>query len=135
VVLSINGVAIEGFGETDAVSVEVDEDSWVKSYGADGEAVRSRTNADGARFTVTLRQTAEANAILQAALLVDQLTGSGVFAISIFDPSVGEEVFAEEAWIVKSPTKSWAKAVGDRQWMIDCAVLREVRLTALPLPF
>lgn len=125
---SVAGIPIQGGGENDFLSIERDEDAFTKVIGADGEAVRSKTNNLGGRVMLTLRVTSPINGILQGMALIDEETGAVVVPLNILVPANGLEIFAEESWLLRMPNIPLGKTVGEVQWTFDCAALRQVRL-------
>jgi len=129
VAISINGIEMTGFGENDAITVEYAEQAWQTVVGADGEVTRSRTNNELARATLTLMQTAVANAALQAAVFADKEFGTNIFAFSLEDLQRSEVLFGSDCYIEQSPTKAFNKAAAERVWVIVIPVLNESPLS------
>lgn len=128
-VLTVNGIRIEGFGVTDAIMIARDEDSFTKTVGADGEVTKSSTNNDSGTITITLMQNAFANGALELALLLDELTGDITFPVVVADPlRTGWEIVGTECWIKKPPDIPFNKAVGELTWVLDVAHLTPARL-------
>jgi hypothetical protein len=115
------GVPISGFADGTFLSVENNEDAYSLQVGTDGEAPRSRTNNNSARFTITLQQGSLGNAILSGLHTADKLApgGVGCFPVLVKDLG-GTSLYAcEKAWIVKRPGAEFGRESGSREWIIE----------------
>lgn len=119
----VAGVRIEGGGETDFLTIARDEDAFAKTAGADGEVTRSKTNNMGGSFTFNLMQNSRANALMQTALGIDEITGDVVFPVVVADLRTGYLFYAEECWVRGQGEVPFNKAVGEIPWIIDCSDL------------
>lgn len=120
--ITINGVPIEGFGETDAISFAPNSNVFENTVGADGENTRSATNDRSQEATLTLMQTSPSLGLLYDLLNLAQngLPGD-IFALYINDLNNREEVVVEQAWIEREADQAFGKAAGERAWTIRCA--------------
>lgn len=119
VVVVVNSVILSGFGDTDKVSVERNEDSFTLQMGTDGEGTRSATNNRSGRFTITLQQSSPANAALAALALIDEKTKAGAFKIEVKDFNFGESYTANTAWFVKPPVGGFGVESSNREWVVE----------------
>ncbi len=122
----VAGIPIEG-GFADGAFIEVvqESDDFVEVVGADGDVTRSKSNDRRATITISLMQSAEANALLSALSTLDVNTsnGAGVGPMLIKD-NQGTTVFsAEKSWIAKGPDAAFDKTAGARAWKIRVAKL------------
>ena len=116
VVLVLDGFRIEGFGDTDdAVQVEVDEDNWTLTNGADGSVMRHRVLQSSAMVTITLLYGSRSNAILQ-----ELLNSERKFALSFRDTRGGYLLESPDAYVVRRPNQSIGRAAADVEWQIQC---------------
>ena len=121
--ISISGVNISGFGETDVVNITRDENKFVKSTGADGRTSRSHNESDSGVIEITLHQTSGANDLLSAWHATDVATLNGELSIVIEDLNGTSKFVAEDAWIQKPAETGFGKEFTDRVWTIDCGEL------------
>jgi hypothetical protein len=121
------GAALKGL-----ISVKVarDEDSFTKQVGASGEVARARNKNRTGKVTFTVMQTSQANDIFSAAQQIDEgriaagVTGSGYGALEGRDPNGTTVVSAATAWVMKPADAEFAKELGQREWVLDCAELQ-----------
>jgi hypothetical protein len=118
-------IAISGYAEDSAVTVEHDEDDWELAVGVDGEGTRSKSSNLSATITVALMQSAAVNDLLSAERLLDINTpgGTGGKELIIKDNS-GTSLFqAETAWIQKAPTGEFNRSPNAREWVFRTDLL------------
>ena len=121
-VLTVAGQRIEGFGDTDIVSVTLDEPKFVKYIGADGQVSRSFNPASSGRFTITLAQTSSANQILSAILLADVAdnTGNLVVPVTLRDLNSSDTFYiGTNCWVENMPESNFGKEIDTREWVLD----------------
>ncbi len=122
----VAGIPIEG-GFADGAFIEVvqEADDFIEVVGADGDVTRSKTNDRRATITITLMQSAEANALLSALSTLDVNTsnGAGVGPMLIKDNQGTSKFTAEKSWISKPPDAAFDKTAGPRAWKIRVAKL------------
>lgn len=128
VILTWGPYRIRGFMPDSEIQVELDEDTFTKETGADGEVARSQSNAEGGVVTVMLQQTSPSNDDLSEAALLDRKNGDEVWPLQIDDLNGNSLVFAEEAWIMKPANGTWGKAYTGREWRFDCAQMTEYHI-------
>jgi hypothetical protein len=122
VTCSFAGLIINsGFGEGGAIKLEQQDPDFVNKVGSDGTVARSKTNKRLTKVTITLLQTAKANAALSTLNNVDRAAsnGAGVAPILIRDRQ-GLSVFAGgEAWIEGPPQSvEYGTEATDREWVL-----------------
>ena len=115
----VAGVPVSGFGDGDFITVERDEDAFTKQVGTDGEVTRSKSNNKTGTATLTLMQTSAANALLSALAALDELSGDGVGPFQLKDNSGNTIHAAQNSWVRKMPSSTWAREAGPREWVID----------------
>ena len=114
---------LDGFGESDMVTITRDEGRWVKSVGADGRVSRSFVASTAGTVAITLMQTSEANETLTLLLKTDELTLKGQIPLIIQDTLGGSTYSATEAWLMGPPEVSYGKEIAEYTWTFDCADL------------
>lgn len=119
VVIIFKGETLEGFGETDVIEIEQDEDAYTKQIGADGHGTRSKTNNEAGFATLKLAQTSLANDKLSAIAELDRLGGNGVGAFLVNDLSGTSLHTAQTAWIRKKANAAYSRDAGEREWIFD----------------
>lgn len=127
--VNVLGVTINsGYGEGEVIKIEFAEDQFVTKRGADGEVTRSKTYCGEATITLTLMQTASANALLSAVHQVDLAghNGAGVGVFGIKDLGGATTYFASKAWIAGPPNPTYGREATHRDWKIMCADLKGV---------
>lgn len=113
VVVIAGGIAISGFADGEAISIERASEDFTTYVGNDGETTRAATNNGLARATITLAQSSESNQYLTGLLL-----GKSVFPVMIKDQNGGSIYASEQAYIERQPTASFARDVGTREWIL-----------------
>ena len=126
-IISIAGTQITGFGDSDMLTVSLDEDKFVKYTSVDGEVSRSFNVPDTGRFVLTLNQTSQANSTLSGLLTADVFdnTGNLTFPVAIRDQnSEGTFYLGTDCWVVGMPESGFGKEIGTREWVIDASKIR-----------
>lgn len=125
VVCTIGGVAISGYGESDAVAFEWDADLVEVTKTADGRPLYSRNNDRGCVCTITLSQTSRAYALLSGLLEAQHGDNSGLapnvivpLPFFLLDPVTGDNVTSETAVFLNRPAPSKGKTVGEVQFRV-----------------
>jgi hypothetical protein len=123
VVCTVSGVAISGYGETDAITLEWDEDVNAVTVTADGLHIYSRNNNRGMTVTVTLNQKSRAYPLLSQ--IFEGQTGDNIgiapplllpCPFMLIDPSNGDTYASLDCVFLTRPAPSKGKAVGDVQF-------------------
>lgn len=112
-------IKMSGFAEDAAIKFEHDDDDWSLKIGVDGEGTRSRTSINSATITVSLMQSSEVNALLDAARELDNYTpgGTGGAPLLIKDLSGTTLLACETAWIQKAPGTELNREASTREWI------------------
>ena len=114
VAIIVGGFNITGFADGSFVSVERNADAFALYVGTDGEGTRAKTNNKSGRFTFTLSQSSDSNAILSGIAAADELKNAGVVPVLVKDGSGASLYAAETAWIVKQPAAEFGREIGSR---------------------
>lgn len=110
---------ITGFAEgDDAISIEFLQEDWQLTIGADGEGTRAKSNNHGARVTLKLMQTSDANDLMNAYYQSDKLSNSGLFPFLLKDNNGRELHVAEQMFIEKRPDPTHGQNVNEREWVL-----------------
>ncbi len=122
VLITVDGIPLEGIGPDTFVSIEVPE-AWTSASSGDGKLVaRAETNEAMTSLTITLAQGSASNQTLTNLYNLDKTTEGGrVFSILITDTNGGDEFFAEKAWISKPANLDFGKETGTREWSLQAA--------------
>jgi hypothetical protein len=119
VAIIVGGFNITGFADGSFVSVERNADAFALYVGTDGEGTRAKTNNKSGRFTFTLSQSSDSNAILSGIAAADELKNAGVVPVLVKDGSGASLYAAETAWIVKQPAAEFGREIGSREWILE----------------
>lgn len=121
--LSIGGLVIEGFGDSDAISFAPGADIHTKFTSADGQVMVSAENDPSIDVTITVNQKSSAQAILLAiwrAQDTAERAGLQIPATPFFfkDPSSGDQYSDQNAVVMALPESSFGKEIQTREWKI-----------------
>lgn len=124
-IFTVGGRRIQGFGESDAVTIAFDEQSFTKKYHADGPITRNRTNARGGTFTVTVAQT---NTAVHRYFeeIANRPNPLDVVPIGFTALNSGESWIAGQCWLQKPADASFNKEDSDRVYVFDTGTIRKV---------
>ena len=120
------GIPVDsGYGEGECIKVEWDEEDFTDKKGADGEMTRSKTYNGAASITITLMQTASANALFSALSLVDRKAknGAGVGPMLLRDRGGATIYGASKSWIAARPSPTFGREATHRDWKFRCSDL------------
>jgi hypothetical protein len=120
------GVPIKkGYADGEFIKVARDTDAFTDVAGADGEVARAKQRDKRATCTLTLLQTAEANALLSTLALLDETAdnGGGVGPFLLKDRGGLSVNSAESCWVKRMPDVTLDKGVTARVWEIRIASL------------
>jgi hypothetical protein len=128
VALVAAGVPCSGFMDGTFITVEYNEEAFALTTGVDRESCRTRLNDNSARFTFTLMQTSDSNALLSALHTLDKNSpnGDGIAPSFVKDNSGTTLAAAETSWIVKSAPIVYAKEVQGREWVVETDFLTDL---------
>lgn len=108
-----------GWADGDKLTIEYNEDAWSLQVGVEGDYTRSKSNNHSAKITCRLQEMADFNSILQGCFEKDKITGIFTQPLTINYTRTGENYFAEQAWIVKAPTRTQAMESGALEWQLE----------------
>jgi hypothetical protein len=120
VLISLGSHTVTGYSDGSFVTIEAGGDGITKKVGCDGEVARSIDPDWTAKVTINLLLPSPTVAWAQARYVQDRDSGEGMFPILIKDLKGGLVFSAEDAWIVKPPTREFGKDMPDREIEIDC---------------
>jgi hypothetical protein len=115
-----------GFAEDEFIRIEWDTTDTEDTVGVDGEVTVSRTNDRRATVTVILSQTSDINDQLS---VLNNLARSAPGMTGAIQPFAlkdlnGRTLYASQnAWVMSSPSASFARTAQPREWQIRCANL------------
>ena len=112
---------ITGLASGDAVTIERESDSWTDAVGISGEVTRSGSADKRGTITIRLQQSSSDNDYLSALVAADEMAKTGVVPILIRDSNGNSLYAAEQGWIKKPASATFAKEAGEREWIIRCA--------------
>ncbi len=116
---------ITGYQKGTFIKVARDAQAFMKFVGSDGEVTRVRNRNRAGSLEITLQQGSQSNATLSAIAKADELTGAGVFPITLMDMSGTDPkttAAATQGWIRKMPDASFGgESEEGRVWIIDLA--------------
>lgn len=117
--VSFGNIPLSGYGDSEFLSIELNEEQWELKMGVDGTGTRAKNNNFSAKMKITLAQSSESNAIMQGYWNADRLSNSGVQPFIAKDNSGNSIYTAGSAWIMKQPVAKFAKGVEMREWTIE----------------
>lgn len=125
VVCTVGGVGINGYGETDAIGFEWDEEIVSRTVTADGQTIYSRNNNRGLMATITLSQKSRAYTLLSGLLEAQHGDNLGIappfippLPFFLVDPSNGDTISSGECVFVTRPASDKGKTVGEVQFQL-----------------
>lgn len=123
-VITLGGLPVTGFSDSDMVTISLDEPKWAKYTSVDGTVSRSHNVADGGRFVFTLNQTSAANQIFSSALQLDLANpdGSNTFGVAVRDENTsgaGTFYLGTGSWVEGMPESAYGKEIGTREWVVE----------------
>jgi hypothetical protein len=128
-VVTVNGQDITGFGDTDIVTIALDESKFVKYTSVDGGVSRSHNVANAGIFTFTLNQTSKANQIFSSLLQLDLANpdGSNTFGVGIRDENTsgtGTYYLGTGSWVQGMPESGYQKEINTREWVVEASDIK-----------
>ena len=117
--LVIAGQIIDGFDESEMVSLDYTEDRFITRVGARGGVSRSRVVNSQGRMTITLMSSSKSNDDLSNLFNTDYYGGGGTFSVLLRDASGTSQASAKTAYILKPPPLRFGKEIGPREWIIQ----------------
>lgn len=124
VIITVGGVIVTGFGESDAVTVKYDNDRYTAKAGCDGEVARAKTADRMGTFEIVLAHTSAANAELTDLFKLNLMGGTdNVVPVTVADLSGTGLATASSCWLKSSPDFVRGREVGEGTWTIQAADL------------
>lgn len=126
ITIVVAGILINsGYADGEFCSIQQDTDDFTDVVGTDGEVARSKTNDNRATITISLMQTATANALLSVLSNIDKIAsnGAGVGPLLIKDLAGTSLYAASKCWVAKAPDVTFDRGATSREWKIRCADL------------
>jgi len=124
VVLSLGGVAVEGYADGTFITAQRNNQTFNLVSGASGETVRAKSNDKTGTLEITLLQSSATNDWLSGKMLADEgPTNAGKFSVAMIDKNGTTVVSAVEGWVQQPPAVEYGKELGERTWTIECGEL------------
>ena len=128
-VITLGGLPVTGFGDSDMVTISLDEPKWAKYTSVDGTVSRSHNVADSGRMVFTLNQTSAANQIFSSALQLDLANpdGSNTFGVAIRDENTsgaGTFYLGTGSWVEGMPESAYGKEISTREWVVEISDIK-----------
>lgn len=113
------GKTLSGFADGTFIEVDRDEDAVKKSVGSGGDVCRVFNRNKCGTATLTLMQSAASNDIMSAQARLDELLRTGAAPLLVKDLLGRTMVKADNAWVRKVPTITFANGIESRAWVLD----------------
>jgi hypothetical protein len=125
-----NSIDISGYADVDdVISVTEQDDLFLTTEGADGEAVTSYQRTSTIKVVVRLMETSRAALLLQtlleATVRAAEIGPIPMYPMSITDPNTGRALSSAQAIFDKRPDTPWGKAAGS--WEFPLTIHNPVR--------
>jgi hypothetical protein len=115
------GVPMSGFAEDSMLTIERENPLYKVTTDIHGVMSRCKINKDMTKITITLTQSSYSNNVLSNFVEMDRLSNSGVFPVSIKEPT-GTTLFAcTHAFVLESPKVEFASEEKTREWVIQAS--------------
>jgi hypothetical protein len=102
------------------MTIEMEEDAFVTTVGADGFTVRSRNNNKTGRVTFRVLNSSPLNDQLSAIYNLDALTGAGAGVFHFSELGGTSTAVSPSAWIQRAPTMERGREEGETEWVLAC---------------
>lgn len=116
----LGNLIASGYAKGTFIKVTRNSDSFTLDKGPAGDGVRSKTNDKSAIVELTLQATSQANDVLSALAVADELSASAIGPLFIKETNGTMKCAAENAWIKKQPDLERAEASGSTTWIFEC---------------
>jgi hypothetical protein len=121
IVVSFNGVVLQGFASGTFVKAERDNDTFSKVYGAHGDVGRVRSRKRGGKITITLMGISPSNDVLSGFVELGESAGLGdTGAIQIEDLQGTTLCHGTNGWVTRPANYEAGDDLSNREWVIDC---------------
>lgn len=108
-------------GEGDFVKVTRDSPDFKDKVDVEGRVIRWAQTDPRGTIEISLMGSSQENAILSGMQLLDMLTYSGIFPVTLVDKNGSDTHMSALCWIPQMPDANYAKTVGVRVWKIRSA--------------
>lgn len=116
----LDGLPIDGFGDSDVINIEWNSRDWTLKVGATGAAQRSRIRDESGMVTLKLNQTSPFNKELEQRRKIDSGSGRNPFTLLIRENLGGSRFFSRTAFIEGRPSWPLGQEAGVIEWKIIC---------------
>jgi len=121
--LSLAGLTLDGFGDSDAISIEFMSEEMSSYASADGDVAVAANNDPRLNVKITLHQMSKANAVLSEvwqtqAAAIKLGVGVPITPFFMLDPASGDTYREQSAVIMKLPDAAYGKEIDTREWTI-----------------
>lgn len=119
VVLTYNGVIIDGFAPDTYIEIEYAERRYNTAVGVTGKGIRSKRNNRMAVVRVSLLPGSPSNLVFQAAYAADEAANAGSFPLTLNSFGTGENYASAGAWVAAEPNASFQAEAQPRVWELE----------------
>lgn len=123
ILISIDGVPLEGFGDSDAIGFAFPSDLMTSYASADGEVAVAANNDPRIECTLTVHQLSGAHRTLHTVYQAQESAlraGLSVPTTAFFfrDPASGDQFSEQNAVIMALPESAYGKEIASREWKL-----------------
>jgi hypothetical protein len=118
VIVTVDGIRIEGAADGAFVSVEQSNPRYNKSAGVDGASYRSRQNDRTGTVTVSLQYGTPGWVVLNGYKRLGDDGADDKFSLVISEVLSGARMVAEQAWVEAEPTVAYDRDIGTGDWVL-----------------
>ena len=135
VILTVGfGLISGGFGSTDAITVENEEEAVTMVFGGTGHAVANYNNVDALKVSITLMQTSLAYTIMSATMEAQFLAARAPGPIvplpfMMVDNNNGDTIAALRTVFTERPVMTKAKGVTEAVFVLSLTGVTQIRGT------
>lgn len=119
VMIALGSHSVSGFADDSFVTIEQKGDGVTSKTGCDGEVSRAVDPNEQYTIKLVVQQMSATNKYLQGMYAKDKKSGDGIFSVLIKDITGGVKFSANDAWVVKQPSRVWGKDTNNREWEIE----------------
>ena len=117
--IALGNHSVSGYAEDSFVTIEQKGDGITSKTGCDGEVMRAIDPNEQYKIKLSVQQQSPTNKWLQAKYIADKTNGTGLFSVLINDLSGNVKFSANQAWVVKQPSRVYGKDTNNREWEIE----------------
>lgn len=114
----------DGFGTDTFIKAARNEDGFTFTPSVSGGGTRNKNNNKSGTLELTVMSDSQANDILSALALQDELLGTAIGPLFLKDSNGTTRVSAQNAWIKKQPDIERQKEVGMTTWVFESDSLK-----------